>query len=298
MELELNMIYMTDCNQSDTSLSVTRRRIMPELPEVESIGSFLCDSEFMGKRIDAVMVFNERSFRNESGRELEGASFTSITRTGKKLFIHLDDERTLIVHFSMSGSFSLTSSQTPQDIHDRVVFTAGGLSLAFHDPRRFGTIILSRDEFTIRTKLGIDALDSELSKEKLADLIGKTGRSIKPVLLDQNIISGLGNIYVDEILWAAGIHPLKKANEVTRPTLYLLHAQMRRILRASIALGGTSLGDGESNYHAGGVRGGYYPYLKVFDRDTELCERCSSVIEKIRVAQRGTHYCPSCQPFT
>lgn len=271
---------------------------MPELPEVESIGRFLGDSDFMGRRVDALLVNNGRSFRNESGQELEGAAFTSISRKGKKLFIHLNDGRTLIVHFSMSGSFSLTRSHTPEDIHDRVVFSAGSARLAFHDPRLFGTIILSQDDSAIRARLGIDALDASLSKEKLASLLETRRRSIKSVLLDQSIISGLGNIYVDEVLWAAGIHPLKQASEVPRLSLYLLHSQMRRILTASIALGGTSLGDGESNYHAGGVRGGYYPHLKVFDRDTERCERCSSVIEKIRVAQRGTHYCPTCQPFT
>ncbi|MBN2860760.1 MAG: bifunctional DNA-formamidopyrimidine glycosylase/DNA-(apurinic or apyrimidinic site) lyase [Sphaerochaetaceae bacterium] len=271
---------------------------MPELPEVESIRRFLSSSGFMTQKVETLLVHHERSFRNESGSELEGAAFTSITRKGKKLFIHLDDGRVLVVHFSMSGTFSLTSSPGPDDIHDRVIFTAGDLRLAFHDPRRFGTIILTDDDSLIRGRLGIDALSSTLSKETLAFLLGEKKRAIKSVLLDQSIISGLGNIYVDEILWAAGIHPLIQASEVPLPSLYLLHSQMRRILMASISLGGTSLGDGESNYHAGGVRGGYYPYLKVFDRDSERCERCSSVIGKIRVAQRGTHYCPSCQPFT
>ena len=268
---------------------------MPELPEVESIRRFLSSSGFMTQRVETLLVQHERSFRNESAQGLEGTAFSSITRKGKKLFIHLDDARTLVVHFSMSGSFTLRERCEPADIHDRVIFLSESMQLAFHDPRRFGMIILTDDDSLIAGRLGIDALSSDLSKDMLVSLLERKRGAIKSVLLDQSIISGLGNIYVDEILWAAGIHPLRKACQVPISSLQLLFDQMRRILTASIASGGTSLGDGESNYHAGGVRGGYYPYLKVFDRDTQRCERCSSVIEKIRVAQRGTHFCPSCQ---
>jgi formamidopyrimidine-DNA glycosylase len=272
---------------------------MPELPEVETVRRRLAPL-LEGRRFERVEIVDPRLTRPldpaDVARELEGELVAAVERRGKYLILRFDSRRALLVHLRMTGSMLHGDGAAGNDPHRRArVELDDGAVLAYRDVRRFGTwLLLEPSE--------LDAyLDARVGREPLAeayrarDLAAKlAGRRIpvKAALLDQRTVAGVGNIYADEALWRARIHPLSSADELSIDEVKALHRGVRRALEQGIARQGSTLRD----YRLpDGGSGGMQHEFKVYGRAGEPCDRCGTPIDKIRVAGRGTWYCPSCQ---
>jgi formamidopyrimidine-DNA glycosylase len=266
---------------------------MPELPEVEATCRYLAE-RVVDERITAAQVLWARTVATGSAADFERAvqalQIKEIFRRGKFVGIKLtgESELDLLVHLRMSGSLDVISSATPIDRHDRVVLhLANGRSIRFHDTRKFGRMYLVDDHSQITGNLGVEPLSDQFDVAYLRQLLLATRGSIKPLLLNQRCIAGLGNIYVDESLWKARIHPLSPAAQISLTKTKLLHTAIRETLCEAIRLAGTDFGDGV-------VDGGGYEPL-VYGRTGQGCQRCGGIIRRIVVGQRGTHLCTRCQ---
>lgn len=203
----------------------------------------------------------------------------------------------MAIHLRMTGSFDLVSSQKVPGAHVHMTLDLDdGRRLMFHDPRKFGRIYLTFDIASITGSLGPEPLSPEFTAKKLAAKIRERRRQLKPLLLDQSFIAGMGNIYVDEALWGAGISPVRPANTLVCKEIKSLHRSIRSVLRQGIRNAGTSLGVGLGNYRGlQNARGRNSSYLKVFRRTGQPCPRCGQAIERMLVGQRSTHFCGQCQ---
>lgn len=268
---------------------------MPELPEVETIVLELNQSHILGKKIQKVEVFWNRTIAtppiHEFFQMIENQLISKITRQGKYIVFHLS-EGYLLVHLRMTGKFLFTLPTQ----HERVRFYLDdGKILHYADQRKFGKFSLVKTLDCIKN-IGIDPFSNEFSFDFLKLLMNSTSRQIKPLLLDQKFISGLGNIYVDEALWEAKIKPQRLSNTLSEIEIQALYEAIPKVLQKGINNLGTSLGSHEGNYFSvSGRRGENQNQLNVFRREGEFCPRCSATIVKLRVAQRGTHICSSCQ---
>jgi formamidopyrimidine-DNA glycosylase len=197
----------------------------------------------------------------------------------------------------MTGRFELFPSKVCPSPHVHIVLDLNdGRRLMFHDTRKFGRFYITKDIATITQSLGPEPLSSKFTARLFAGKLKSRKRQVKPLLLDQSFLSGLGNIYVDEALWAARIHPQRLANTLDEDEIKSLHRSIRHVLRQGIHNAGTSLGRGLGNYSSPEkALGGNRAHLKVFHRTGEPCVRCGHPIERIVVAQRGTHICVDCQ---
>jgi formamidopyrimidine-DNA glycosylase len=266
---------------------------MPELPEVESTVRYLRERTEGSTIVDAqvswprtVATHNPASFK----RRVSGFSIDRVFRRGK--FIGIESrrglERFMFIHLRMSGSLDVVRADSPVATHDRVILTlANGKSIRFNDTRKFGRLYLCDDACDVVGKLGVEPLDSSFSPELLHTLLHNRATRIKPLLLDQTVIAGLGNIYVDESLWKAKIHPLTPAKRLTKERCVILHNAITETLQEAVHLLGTDFGDGV-------VDGGMYSPV-VYARENSPCSRCGATIKKTTVGQRGTHFCPACQ---
>lgn len=269
---------------------------MPELPEVETIARQLRARGVEGRKIISVSVNWPRTVEPHSvsrfSNELRGCRIDAIQRVGKWLMFVLSSGKTIMIHLRMSGSFSMSPSS-----HDRLVMElSGGMILHYRDTRKFGRWKLVDDPSSILGQLGPDALTREFSLAYFSQLMKKRHRMIKPLLLDQSIVAGLGNIYVDEALWEARIHPERSSDSLTDAELEALHKAIKHVLRVGVRNRGTSLGEGKTNYRdVEGESGGHREKVKAYGRTGQPCERCGTALAKIIVAQRGTHFCPKCQ---
>ena len=279
---------------------------MPELPEVQVVVNDLNIAGIIGHKINRINVNWPASIsgldRQSFGRWVCGRSIGAIRRRGKYILFELDDASIMAVHLRMSGRFMLVQGSDSPSRHVQVELTFDDRRrLWFHDTRKFGRFYLASDEVLICGHLGLEPLEQEFSRKALASLLLERRRQIKPLLLDQTIVAGLGNIYVDEALWTAGIHPLRGSHTLSLKEIRRLHAAIRQVLRQALKHSGTSLGDGQNNFASiGGTpgnsgRGSHASHLKVFRRTGQPCPRCRSTIQRIKVAQRSTHICPQCQ---
>jgi len=266
---------------------------MPELPEVESTVQYLKE-RVEGLSIEGATVLWERTIAlspaRSFSRKLEGSTITEVFRRGKFVALRIQGarEQYLYTHLRMSGSLDVMAKALPIAPHDRVViFLSNGKTIRFNDTRKFGRMYLASSPDEVVAALGIEPLSSEFTAEKLRAMLAQKKGAIKPLLLNQSFIAGLGNIYVDESLWRAKIHPLTPANRVPRSKQEELHEAIRSVLSEAISLLGTDFGDGV-------VNGGMYSPA-VYGQDGEPCRRCGAGIRRIVVGQRGTHLCPSCQ---
>ena len=271
---------------------------MPELPEVEHVARQL-QTELVASRIVSARVSWARSIRGMDAREFEarvaGQAVTRVGRRGKHLLLYLDGGDVLVVHRRMSGNLYL-SPPAPEDPYTRVSFLLGdGRRLLYSDPRKFGRLALvSEPELVAEfASLGPEPLAPEFTPTVLAERRARTNRAIKAALLDQTVVAGLGNIYADEALFRAGIHPLRPANGLTTEEVVALHSGIQGALTAGIAHGGTTFGRYRDAYNEAGTN---LDYLDVYRRTGQPCRRCGTPIQRIVVAQRGTHFCPQCQP--
>ena len=272
---------------------------MPELPEVETVVGDLNKADVVGKKILDVTVNWPKSISSHSPKEFKdyliGKSFDKITRRGKFIHLHLDDNSSLLIHLRMSGHILIKELDEQINKHEQVLFHVSDKLISFHDPRKFGRITLTNNPASILDKLGEEPFSEKLTALYLYEKLQSKKKNMKTLLLDQSFIAGIGNIYADEILFDARISPLRISNTVTKKESEALLKSMRKILEIAIEKRGTSLGTGESNFRSGGKLGNHGQQLAVFRQTGKKCINCFSPIEKIKVAQRSTHYCPKCQ---
>ena len=272
---------------------------MPELPEVETVRRRLAPV-LEGRRFERVEITDPRLTRpldpDDVARELVGERVLSVDRRGKYLILRFETGRALLVHLRMTGSMLHGDRAVADDPHRRAVVSLDdGNELTYRDVRRFGTWLLLEpaevDEY-IDARVGREPLADAYRARDLAAQLSHRRAPIKAVLLDQRTLAGVGNIYADEALWRARLHPLTPAEALSVDEVKALHRGVRRALEQGIARQGSTLRD----YRLpDGGSGGMQHEFKVYGRGGEPCERCGTPIDKIRVAGRGTWYCPSCQ---
>lgn len=275
---------------------------MPELPEVETVVRVLRPA-LVGREIADVWSDWPRALEpglRTMRRMLVGRCIKSLSRRGKYIVIGLgapgtsgSGELTLLIHLRMSGRLVVASSPSsrPRDtthVHWRLQFS-GGDCLLFDDARKFGRVIVTRNPAKILEKLGPEPLSAEFTEARLAERIGGLSRRVKPALLDQSIIAGLGNIYTDEALHRAGLHPLRRCDSLHDAECARLHHAIREVLEVGIHNHGASI---DWVYPGGSMQ----EQFLVYGRTGEPCRACATAITRTVVGQRGTHYCPKCQP--
>ncbi len=255
----------------------------------------------MGRRIRKARVYWAKTIDGSTPRQfteaVAGRKILGIGRRGKYIVVTLDASLYLLIHLRMSGRLQLGFSESRQSRHVQAVLDLDDRrALKFHDPRKFGRICLTGTPRKILDRLGPEPLSGKFSARWLARQLDGRRRQIKPLMLDQTFLAGLGNIYVDEALWAAAIHPMRKADTLSHQEIASLHRAIRRILRNAIHNGGTSLGTGQGNFAAPDSKPGQnLGKLKVFRRTGADCPRCGKALIRIKVAQRSSHICPRCQ---
>jgi formamidopyrimidine-DNA glycosylase len=285
---------------------------MPELPEVETIARMLRQGGREGiakgvnpasgrasggpallkRHILGVDLLWERTLAEPSPVEfttrLIGQAIENVGRRGKFLYFQLTNDW-LLFHLRMSGDLQVKPVGTPPETHDRLVIKLeGDIQLVFNDARKFGRVWLVDEVDRVVGDLGPEPLDESLTAEALFDRLRATRRQLKPLLLDQTFLAGLGNIYVDEALNLAKLHPLIPANCVSPEQATRLLESVRTVLRDGIARNGASI---DWVYRGGDFQN----YFRVYQRTGEPCPECGTPIARIIVGQRGTHFCPSCQ---
>ena len=267
---------------------------MPELPEVETIKNELMP-HVIGRKVTAIDLFYEGIIRQPSADEFRlrviGQMITGLTRRGKYLFFNLSSGEVLVMHMKMTGSLLVNPGDNR--FTRALLHLNNGTELHFWDPRKFGKMWLIEDEKVVSSKLGPEPLEKDFTQEVLGQRIHNRTSPIKPVLLDQSIIAGIGNMYADEALFAARIHPLKPAGSLSGDESVRLHAAIQSVLRKALERKGASV----RNYiRPDGVPGTAHDEFNVAHGVGKNCPNCGTPIERIVVRGRGTYFCPKCQP--
>ena len=273
---------------------------MPELPEVETVRARLAPI-LGGRRLDRVVIADPRLTRPFDPRTvaaaLEGETVAAVERRGKYLVVRFESGRSLLIHLRMTGSLLHTrEGKLADDPYRRaVVRLDDGSDVAYRDVRRFGTWLLLEagelDDY-MSARLGSEPLERGFTARRLTDRLRNRRAPIKAALLDQRTLAGMGNIYADEALWRARVHPLRPAGELDPDEIVRLTKAVKDALRAGVARQGATLRDYST---PDGGRGRMQHEFKAYGRTGEPCDRCGTPIEKTRVAGRGTWYCPACQ---
>ncbi|QQE78011.1 DNA-formamidopyrimidine glycosylase [Alicyclobacillus sp. SO9] len=273
---------------------------MPELPEVENVKRSL-ESLVVGKTIKSVYVGLPRIIRTPDDvlrfqAELAGCTIKAVARRGKYLIFEVPPFQ-LVSHLRMEGQYRFVEGNEEIAPHTHVIFHfTDGSELRYRDVRQFGTMDLVSEGGPLPkglSLLGPEPFDEALTPAVFYQILHTRKAPVKAVLLNQECLAGLGNIYVDEALFAAEIHPARTAEKVTKRQAEKLLKEIQIVLEKAIAAGGSSIRTYVNGY---GRHGGFQLQLEVYARDGQPCRRCGSLIEKTRVAGRGTHYCPQCQP--
>lgn len=265
---------------------------MPELPEVQAVVNHL--KVFEKKHLIDVKVRDYKLIAQERAVLLKNTLLLSIVRRGKYLLFSFSGNLFLIVHLRMTGQFLIREAE---EKYDRAIFFFNNhLPLFFKDTRRFGTFVLTDNPNEIFRKLGREPFDPNfIPKEFYQSLLVKR-KMLKALLLDQSFLAGLGNIYTDEALWKAALHPQKVSSTLSFLQAKALFYAIREVLQKGLNRGGTSLGEGNANFHRlNGETGKNQNDLWVYGRENKPCIRCKELIQKIFCQQRGTHFCAFCQ---
>lgn len=271
---------------------------MPEIAEVRTVARKL-NKELVGKRIEDVKFIYPNIIMGDKDlfkKTIVNQIIRSVDNYGKWIFISLG-EYTIMSHLRMEGKYFIKDSDELIEKHEHIIFNLdNNVDLRYHDTRKFGRMRLVKTDEIYKTdeisKLGIEPDNNALTKEYLYYSIKDKNLPIKTILLDQTIINGLGNIYVDEVLFAAKIHPLTIGKDITLKDCHAIVESSKRIITKATEMGGTTIRSYTSSL---GVKGNYQNELKVHTKDKEKCLVCGSLIEKTRVGGRGTYYCPKCQ---
>jgi formamidopyrimidine-DNA glycosylase len=287
---------------------------VPELPEVETVRRGL-ESLIVGKIVVSTHHDTEKSFPNAPAdieAFLIGAVVTAVRRRAKVLLIELSTSYTLMIHLKMTGQMvyvgpdyrfgaghpndSLVNTLPDKSTRVTLEFKDGS-QLFFNDQRKFGwmkllpTIEIPNVDFM--KKVGPEPLEADFTVEDFTDRFARRKRTnIKAALLDQTVVAGVGNIYADEALWGAKVHPKRLVQSISAQDFEAIYNELRAVMTLSIEKGGSS---NHTYVNAEGKRGSYMDFARVFRREGLLCPRCGTTIEKLRVAGRGTHICPHCQ---
>lgn len=277
---------------------------MPELPEVQTVVNEIIKQKLVGEKIKDVEILvpslvapmDEADFI----KALKGRKIVDLSRRAKYIVATLDNGTFFISHLRMSGHFVTIDAKEERGRFERArIIFSNGKALRYDDIRKFGRFNLTDNKEEILGKLGPEPLKKSFTPKLLFDLLPKEKKiklCIKAWLLDQTNVAGLGNIYVDEALWLAKIHPERPANSLTLNEAKSLRDAIQSVLRKGIANSGTSLGHTQGNFiSADGKHGNNAETLNVFHRQGKPCPRCGTIITKSVVAQRGTHVCPECQ---
>ena len=272
---------------------------MPELPEVETVRRTL-EPLIKDKTIKKVIVWYPKIIMGDVDKvtqQLQNKKIIGVDRYGKYLLIRLNNDLTLVSHLRMEGKYRLVTPDQPKQKHEHVQFEfTDGTALRYDDVRKFGRMHLV-ETGTEQVVTGIRHLGPEPNSEEFTvnyfeHALAKKKKNIKNTLLDQSVVCGLGNIYVDEVLWQSKIHPLSSAQKIPTKQLQVLHNNINQTIKRAIKLKGTSV---HTFLDATGDSGQYQNELKVYGHVDDACVRCGTKLEKIKVNGRGTTFCPQCQ---
>ncbi|MBC6369307.1 bifunctional DNA-formamidopyrimidine glycosylase/DNA-(apurinic or apyrimidinic site) lyase [Lactobacillus kullabergensis] len=272
---------------------------MPEMPEVETVRRTLLPL-IKGKTIKEVTVWYPKIITGDAkefAKQLTGKKIENIDRYAKYLLIRLSDNLTIVSHLRMEGKYRLVKINTKKDKHDHVqIVFKDNSALRYNDVRKFGRMQLIKTgterEKTGIGKLGVEPNSAAFTVSYLQNGLVRKKKNIKNTLLDQSIVAGLGNIYVDEVLWETKIHPLSQANAIPAEKIAQLHDNINSLIELAIAERGTTV---HTYLDANGKTGGFQKMLQVYGHKGEPCVRCGTPLEKIKVNGRGTTFCPKCQ---
>ena len=264
---------------------------MPELPEVETIARKL-KPELVDKTIVEANLRWPRTLAYPSAKkfkeQIKGQKILHVGRRAKYLDISLS-EFNLLIHLRMSGDLFIKEGKIKSEKHDRLILRlTGDRSLVFNDTRKFGRVWLTADPERVLGKLGPEPLSRDFTPQWLHSALHNRHRQLKPLLLDQTFLAGLGNIYTDEALHIAKLHPLAVSDSITAEQAQTLQDAVRKVLKEGIRRNGASI---DWVYRGGEFQN----HFRVYDREGKPCPVCGTKIERIVVGQRGTHYCPKCQ---
>ena len=274
---------------------------MPEMPEVEIIRQALA-GQVVGNTIQSMEVRLPRLIKwplPETFQQMvTGRTITAVERRGKYLLFRLNEDLVLVVHLRMTGRLIYASSGMKHDKYTRIIFNfTDNTALLYADTRTLGTLYLLKADELWRlgglATLGPEPLSAEFTPEYLRSILTKYRGTVKGLLLNQKLIGGLGNIYVDESLHLARIHPSRSGNTLSDAEIERLYVQINHVIFEGIQHGGTTVRDYRNS---NGQSGSHQHHLHVYGRKNQPCFRCGCFISKTEVAGRGTHYCPSCQP--
>lgn len=273
---------------------------MPELPEVETIRKTLKEL-VLNKKISNIDIYWGKIIKHPDDSEhfkqlVIGQTIRDVKRKGKFLIFELDTLM-LVSHLRMEGKYFVNKTGTERDKHTHVIFNfTDGTSLNYNDVRKFGTMHVYPKESYLEVKplnqLGPDPFEVNYNVDYLTEKLLKTTRFVKAALLDQTIIAGLGNIYVDEVLFRAKIHPEKRANTLTKKQIELIYKHSYDVLKEAVEQGGTTI---RSYVNGEGEMGLFQQELFVYGQENKACKTCGDKIEKFKSSGRGTHICPTCQ---
>jgi formamidopyrimidine-DNA glycosylase len=278
-----------------------------ELPEVEVMRRDL-EKDVVGRRVktaevkssrNAMRVIRRHGKRKEFTSRLEGRKLSKVERRGKYLLVQLDSGDVLVTHFGMSGQFQRGNGRVAIEPHTHVILTfQQGGDLRFIDPRTFGEMFVTSADEIGKVKelqhIAIDPLDQVFTWPTFQYLLAERGAKMKQLLMDQKFISGLGNIYSDEVLFAAGLRYDRVSDTLSSQEVRRLYRAIQETIQEAIKLRGTTLDD-EAYVDLFGKPGEYQGELKVYGREGEPCRRCRSPIETVKVSQRTSYFCPQCQ---
>jgi len=286
---------------------------VPELPEVEVVKLFL-EPKLLYKTITKIEILSPKSFIGDSKKVINN-KIIKFSRIGKQLSIYLSNNLILLVHLKMTGQLLLKSPLLKGDLEGlvmlghptstinpkstRLIFTFNDKSkLYFNDQRKFGWVkLLSQDELVqAQSNLGLDIFDPKFTSKYLFSQLQRSGRSIKPTLLDQHYFAGIGNIYACDALFLVGIHPNLPANKISRFKALKLYRSLLSIMRQSVLAGGSTARDNKY-LRPDGTSGQNQFFFRVYQRKGEPCLKCDTKIEYLKIGGRGTFFCPKCQKF-
>jgi formamidopyrimidine-DNA glycosylase len=265
---------------------------MPELPEVETIKNELLP-HITNRTITAITLFDQKIVRQpyieEFGSRIIGEVITGVGRRGKYLLFSLTSGETLVIHLKMTGSLWLTP---PDRFVRAIIHLNGGTKIYFRDPRKFGVMWLVENKNSVIDKLGPEPLEADFTTETLAKALVKRTAPIKALLCDQNVIAGIGNMYADEALFLAKIHPMRAGGSLSKKEIERLHNAIREVLATAIGDKGASV---DTYFRPDGQIGTAHFQFRVAHRRGESCPVCGTPLKRIPVRNRGSYFCPKCQ---
>lgn len=273
---------------------------MPELPEVQTVVNDLNESGIPGRKIISVQVKWPRTVNTHEPRQfieaLRGLKFLEIHRRAKYIVFGMSESLSLIVHLRMTGQFSI-KAKAPNCKHTHIILELDDSRyLCFKDTRKFGRWSLVPENHMLFSKIGPEPFGDDLTPKIFYENCKDRNRQLKPLLLDQSFIAGIGNIYADEALFDSGLHPQSIASNLSKKKAAQLLASIRKVLSIGLSNMGTTLGTGAANFYSvSSRRGRNQDKLMVFRRTGEPCYICGSIIQRLIVAQRSTHVCLFCQ---